>query len=252
MKAFHELVHIIARLRHPEKGCPWDIKQTPQSLMPYLLEETYELMEAVQNENDDQIKEELGDLLLHILFQARLAEESRRFSLEDVVERINRKLIERHPHVFESDQAISAEEVLKNWEKIKKKKSSRGVLGGVPTKLPALLKAQRVQEKAAGVGFDWPELAPVMDKVREEWQEFEDAMQSQNSEHIEEELGDMLFTLVNLARRLHLSAELVLTKSTDKFIRRFNQVESMAQGKLSGMSLEEMDDLWEKSKKKCK
>lgn len=251
MKAFHELIQIIARLRHPGKGCPWDIMQTPQSLIPYLLEETYELMEAIQCENDEQIKEELGDLLLHIIFQIRIAEENQRFGMEDVLEQINRKLTERHPHVFESDHPISAEEVKKNWEKIKKKKNPRGVLGGVPKQLPALLRAQRVQEKAAGTGFDWPEIAQVLDKFQEEWQEFAEALHHQNLIEIEEELGDLLFTLVNLSRHLHLSSEIALTKSTDKFIQRFNWVEDQAQGKLSKMSLMEMDALWEKSKEKA-
>ena len=245
---FIELLTIVKRLR---KECPWDRKQTFDTLRKLTIEETYELAEAITAGNFDGIKEELGDLLLHILFYSILGEEKGKFTIDDVMEFISQKLIARHPHVFGDAVAKSAEEVLKNWETIKlKEKGKKSVLSGVPSSLPAVVKAIRLQEKASGVGFDWTNKEDVRSKVEEEFKEVKNAMD--NKEKMEEELGDLLFSIVNAARLYGIDAENALEKTNLKFIKRFNYIEIKAkeQGKLiSELTLEEMDKYWNEAKK---
>jgi MazG family protein len=250
---FGELVGILERLRSPS-GCPWDREQTFGSLRPYLLEETYEILESIDQENYADLKEELGDALLHVVFLAQIAREQGRFDMAEVIADINAKLVRRHPHVFGEVKVDSVQQVLKNWEAIKLSEPDKTVLGGVPRSLPALLRAYRVQEKAAGVGFDWEKVEHVLDKVREEIEELKVARAEGKAEEIESELGDLLFSLVNLARFWKISPEDALRGTTEKFIRRFNYIEEQlkAKGKdVHKSTLEEMDQLWEEAKGKA-
>ncbi|MCX7842306.1 MAG: nucleoside triphosphate pyrophosphohydrolase [Clostridia bacterium] len=251
---FGELVDIMALLRS-EKGCPWDREQSHESLKKYLIEETYEVLEAIDLKDKSKLCEELGDLLLQILFHARIAEEEGRFNINDVISGISRKMIQRHTHVFGEDKADTPDEVVDNWEAIKKKekgaKNQTEILKDVPSNLPALMRSYKVQQKASQVGFDWDNAEAVLDKVKEEINELEDVYRSKNVERITEEIGDVLFSVVNLSRFLKVQPELALTGTTNKFIRRFQYIEeeSARQGKkLEDMSLEEMDELWDKAK----
>ncbi len=258
-KEFKRLVAIMAVLRGPG-GCPWDREQDHETLKPYLVEESYEVLDAIDSGDPAKLKEELGDLLLQVVFHSQLAHEKGTFSIEDVVGTINEKLVRRHPHVFGDVKAETSKEVLKNWEAIKKEENNAdageaGVLQGVPRTLPALLKAYRLQQKAAGVGFDWEERSQVKAKVLEEWRELEEAVECGEGAHVKEEFGDLLFALVNLGRFLDLDAESALQAANDKFIMRFKAVEEGALeiGKsLHEMSLSEMDILWEDAKGKEK
>ncbi len=248
---FQRLVSIMKELR---QKCPWDRKQTHQSLRQYILEEAYETVEAIDNQDWNELKKELGDLLLQIVFQAEIAEEEKRFQLADVIHHINEKLIERHPHVFGDTQVSSAEEVKDNWEQIKYKTEKRtSILQGVPKHLCALLRAQRIQDKAAHVGFDWEDPKEVIQKVKEEVQELESALENHNAEEAEEEIGDLLFSLVNLSRFLNINAEDALRKTTNKFIARFQYIENQLaqQNKdIHQVTLQEMDALWNEAKKR--
>lgn len=248
---FQNLIDIMARLR---KECPWDKKQTPQSLRQYILEEAYETIESIDDENWDELKKELGDLLLQIVFQAEIAVEEKRFTLEEVIRNINEKLIRRHPHVFGDVKVNNAEEVKENWEQIKIHKENRtSLLEGVPRNLSGLLRAQRLQDKAAQVGFDWPEITGVFDKIKEEVEELEESLKERNREAVEFELGDLLFTLVNFARFQDINAEDALRKSINKFVSRFQYIEKRLKDlnkSIYNSSLEEMDALWEESKDK--
>lgn len=252
MKEFDRLVEIVEQLRHPETGCPWDIKQTSQSLIPNFIEELYECIEAIENEDYEHLSEELGDLMLHIVMQCNLAEDY--FSLEKMLRKINEKLIRRHPHVFGNKTEKSAEKVKLNWEKIKqveKKKTRTSAIDGIPFSMPKLIVAQRMQEKAASVGFDWPSVEPVMEKLEEEKQEFEEAFLANNFEEMQNELGDLLFTIVNLARKLGFDAESALTRTIRKFERRFKEVEKHYKKKQKNMhnsNLEQLDEVWEITK----
>ncbi len=249
---FRELVAVIARLRGPD-GCPWDREQTFVSLRPYLLEETYEILEALDDEDFARLKEELGDLLMHIVFQAQIAREEGLFDIDDVLRTINEKLIRRHPHVFGDVEVEGTREVLENWEKIKLGEGEKTLLGGVPRSLPALLRAFRVQEKASGVGFDWKRDRDVIAKITEEIKELRAAKRSQDKEKIADEFGDLLFSIVNLSRFWGVSPEEALRRTTEKFIRRFAYIEAELNKRGSdpgSASLEEMDDLWEEAKKK--
>ncbi len=249
---FQELVSILERLRSPQ-GCPWDREQTFASLRPYLLEETYEILETIDEQRYAQLKEELGDLLLHIVFQAQIAREMGYFDIADVIQAINSKLIHRHPHVFGEAKVENAREVEKNWESIKLGESEKTVLGGVPRSQPALLRAFRVQEKAAGVGFDWEEVEDVLKKVAEEIQELQEAKLQGDQEKVEEEFGDLLFSLVNLARFWGISPEDALRGTVQKFTRRFNYLEATlkSQGRdIRQSTLAQMDALWEEAKTK--
>ncbi len=251
---FKDLVEIMAALRS-ENGCPWDRQQTHESLKRYLIEETYEVLEAIDLKDRDRLAEELGDLLLQIVFHGRIGQEEGTFSMDDVIDRICKKLIFRHPHVFGGEKVESPEEVLENWEALKKKekaiKTQTGVLRDVPKNLPALMRSYKVQQKAAEVGFDWDNIHDVFDKVEEEIKELKDVYRSENMERITDELGDVLFAIVNLSRFLNVHPELALTGTIDKFIKRFEYIEeeSAKMGrKLEDMSLQEMDGLWNKAK----
>ncbi len=235
--------------------CPWDRKQTLESLRYLTLEETYELSQAILDHNLQDVKNELGDLLLHIVFYAKIGQEQQAFDIAAVIRHINDKLINRHPHIYGNTKAPDAKTVQDNWEKIKLKQGKEGksVLDGVPQALPALIKAFRMQEKAAGVGFDWDHNDQVFEKVKEELQEFENEIKNQSPLHeAEKEFGDILFALINYARKLNINPENALEQTNKKFVRRFKQLEEMAQKEgnaLKDMTLDEMDQYWEKAKK---
>lgn len=247
------LKDIVRRLREPG-GCPWDIAQTHESVRKNLIEETYEVIEAIDLENPDLLCEELGDLLMQVVFHARMSEETGEFSMQDVVERVTEKLVRRHPHVFGTVQATDAASALLSWEAVKKveKKERKHVLDGVPKDLPALMSAQKIQSKAAKVGFDWQEAGPVWEKIREELAELQEAVAEGNKDHVEEELGDVLFSVVNLARFLKVDSEIALMGCNRKFRQRFGVVEQMVQESGKGwqdFSLEQLDVFWDKAKK---
>jgi len=243
MDKFNKLIEIVKKLRAPN-GCEWDKEQTHQSLIPYLLEETHEVIEAIENKDYDALKEELGDLILHVIFQADLASDKNKFSVDDLLNGINKKLINRHPHIFSNNSDDSYKKG--SWEATKKKEKNReSVLDGVPKSLPALLLSRRIQEKAAGVGFDWDNNDQVLDKVDEEIGELKESIII--NEGIDEELGDVLFSLVNLSRHLNIDPELSLKRSTEKFIKRFKAIEKEVD--IEKLSLEELDKIWDRNKK---
>ncbi len=243
---FMELLAVIDKLRAPG-GCPWDRKQTSRSLTPYLLEETYELIESIESEDYQALKEELGDLLLHVLFQAAIAEENSRFTLEECLAALTSKLIERHPHVFSGADEAGAHP-RQDWEVAKQQEKDReSRIDGVPRQLPALTRARRIQEKAANVGFDWDTIEPVWNKVQEELDELKSAQRLDDIDALEEELGDLLFSLVNLGRFLGVNAEEALRSTIAKFEYRFRSIERVLQerGKTpEETTLEEMDEIW--------
>lgn len=248
---FDQLVSIMKTLRD-KNGCPWDREQTHDSMRQYLLEETYEVLEALDERNYLELKNELGDLLLQIVFHARIAEDRGDFNIEDVVSGINEKLVRRHPHVFGEEKIQTSKGVLRNWEKIKLKEGRKSVIDGVPKALSSLLRAFRIQKKAAHVGFDWPEVSEVWQKIREEERELEDAISQNNPEKIQEEFGDLLFSYVNLARFIDVNPEDALRSTIKKFIRRFHLMEERLgeQGKTAAEStLAEMDEVWDAIKK---
>ena len=248
---FEELVNIVSRLRAPD-GCPWDREQTNHTLLPYFVEEVYEFIESIDDGDWDLVKEELGDILLHIVFQASIAEDEKNFQIIDSLDNINKKLINRHPHVFGDAKAEAAFHAKQNWEAEKHKEKGReSRLDGVPNSLPSLIRAQRLQQKASYAGFDWEKIEQVWGKVNEEIIELKEAEISGNNQHIEEEMGDLLFAIVNLSRHLNISSEDALRKTNQKFIRRFKKVEEgiKAKGKkLNEASLEEMDSIWNEAK----
>ncbi|MCH5245013.1 MAG: nucleoside triphosphate pyrophosphohydrolase [Muribaculaceae bacterium] len=234
--------------------CPWDAKQTNESLRPNTIEETFELAEALSNDDTSNISKELGDVLLHILFYAKIGEEKGEFDIADVADKLNGKLIFRHPHVFGDVSVKDSHEVEQNWEqlKLKEKDGNKRVLAGVPTALPALIKADRIQEKAANVGFDWEKREDVWHKVKEEVAEVDAEISTMNQERIEDELGDLLFSIVNVARLYGVNPENALEKTNKKFIKRFNYIEDKAKEegrKLNEMTLDEMDVYWNEAKK---
>ncbi len=249
---FEKLVEIVARLRGPG-GCPWDRKQTPESLRKYLVEEAYEAYEAIEKGAVEEIREELGDLLFLILMIAYIYQEKGRFSIEEMLELCAEKMIRRHPHVFGEERAASAEEVLARWQKIKESEKSgeSSVLGNLPRSLPALQLAFRLGERASRVGFDWSSAEEVLPKLREEWREIEENLGGASRELLEEEIGDFLFTVANLSRKLGINPEEALKKSLEKFRRRFLAMERFFQEQgrsLREVSLEEMDRVWEEVK----
>jgi MazG family protein len=253
MQSFDKLVEIVDRLRDPVSGCPWDLKQTPQTLVPNFIEELFEAVEAIEEEDYNSLNEELGDLMLHIVFQCQIASEEKRFDADKVLHNINSKLMRRHPHVFGDLELTDADAVKMNWERLKKaeKKERISVLEGIPRALPGLIYAQRTQEKAASVGFDWPDHTPVLEKLHEEIHELNEALEKDDQEHIREEVGDLLFTIVNLARKLHIDAESVVKETTRKFTKRFQYIEEhyRTTGEdIHAASLEELDAVWEKAK----
>jgi len=246
-----KLLDIIDELR---VKCPWDMKQTNESLRKLTIEETFELADAIISGNDEGIKNELGDLMLHIVFYARIASEKNLFSMAAVLKGINEKLIYRHPHVFGDVQVSGASEVERNWEHLKIKENSdySPVLSGVPSSLPAIVKANRIQEKVRGVGFDWEVREQIWDKVLEELSELKEEIENHSTESIEAELGDVLFSIINASRLYGIDPEAALEKTNRKFIRRFNYLEkeTLLKGKsLHGMSLDEMNMIWEEAKK---
>ncbi len=244
-----EFTRFYAILRKLRRECPWDRKQTPESLRQYLLEEGYEVIDAIDRADWTELSKELGDLLLQIVFQSVIAEEERHFRLLDVIRQINQKMIDRHPHVFGETTVGSAKEVADNWEHIKLTKENRpSLLAGVPKSSSALLRAQRIQEKASRVGFDWSNVEQVLDKVEEEIGELREALRENQKLQIREELGDLLFSLVNLSRFIDVVAEDALRLSINKFISRFEQIEKHFNNdyrKMKAASLEELDQIWE-------
>lgn len=252
---FDSLLDLMARLRG-DQGCPWDREQTRRSLQPYLIEEAYEALEAIEVGQREAILEELGDLLFQVVFHAQIAHELGEFSMADLLERLLAKMVRRHPHVFGEQKVTSPKEALAQWERIKHEEAHgsgvpRSVLDGVPRSLPALLRARRIQEKAARVGFDWKTPEGAWAKAREEVREIDEALAGSEPAKLREELGDLLFATVNVARLLGLDAEGCLRQAVEKFRRRFTlmEVQVAAEGKrLSEMSLEEMDRVWEESK----
>ena len=248
LKAFDRLLTVMDDLR---AQCPWDKKQTIKSLRHLTIEETYELGDAILNNVLQEVKNELGDLLLHIVFYAKIGSETNDFDIGDVANSICDKLIHRHPHIYADVNVENEEEVKQNWEKLKLKEGKGSVLEGVPKSLPALVKASRIQEKVAGVGFDWEEPHQVWEKVEEELQEFKDEIKKGDPEHIESEFGDVLFALVNYARFLKINPENALESTNKKFADRFQYLESKAKTlnkSLSDMTLAEMDVFWEEAK----
>ncbi len=246
--SFEDLVKIMERLR---KECPWDRRQTHESLKKYLIEEAYEVLDAIDSKDDEKLKEELGDLLLQPVFHAQIAKERGAFDIDDVVDTLVRKLIERHPHVFgEADP----QEVLENWER-KKTEKRESVLEGIPKHLPALMRSQKLQDRASRVGFDFTDISQVFEKIEEEMTELRESLENNERENLKHEIGDILTAVVELARFLGVDAEEALQEANERFIRRFRYVEKRAKemGKrLEDMSLEEMDRLWEEGKRKLK
>jgi MazG family protein len=248
-QAFQRLLTIMDELR---EQCPWDKKQTIDTLRPLTIEELYELTDAIMNKDWKGIKEELGDMLLHIAFYARIGKEEGQFTMEEVLNGICDKLVYRHPHIYADVKVNNEEDVKKNWEQLKMREGKKSVLEGVPVSLSPLIKAARIQEKAAKIGFDWPDVAPVWNKVQEEIAELKEAVETKNQKDIEEEMGDVLFSLVNYARFINVDPDTALENTNRKFIRRFQFMEKVALERslqMASMTLEEMDVLWNEAKK---
>ncbi len=250
---FQKLLGIMATLRSKD-GCPWDKEQTRESLKPYLIEEAYEVLEAIDEDNPQGLKEELGDLLFQIVFHSQLAKERGEFDMDGVIKKISEKMISRHPHVFGKEKFETSQEVLKQWDERKKEegKLRESLLEGVPRELPSLLRAHRLQSRAAKVGFDWNRVEDVFEKLDEELEEFRAALKNGKQAEIEEELGDIFFVLVNISRFVRVNPEDALRKTISKFISRFRYIEMKAAEagrELSDMTLEEMDALWEEAKR---
>lgn len=251
---FQELVDLMARLRG-EGGCPWDREQTHESLKRYLIEETYEVLDAIEKNNKYMLCDELGDLLLQVVFHARVAEENKDFDISDVITAIYKKMYSRHTHVFGKDKAETADDVVNNWEVVKRKEKNidnySDDMRSIAKNLPALMRSYKVQQKAAKVGFDWEKVDDALDKVYEEIDELKEAKEGSNPEKVSEELGDLLFAVVNVSRFLNVHPELALNSSVEKFIKRFEFIEQNAAQKgknMEEMSLKEMDLLWNQSK----
>lgn len=248
LKAFDRLLSIMDELR---EKCPWDQKQTMESLRPLTIEETYELGDAILEADTNDIKGELGDLLLHIVFYAKIGSETKDFDISDVIHGICDKLIHRHPHIYGNVKVTNEADVKQNWENLKLKEGKSSVLEGVPNSLPALVKASRIQEKVAGVGFDWKHSDQVWEKVEEEIGELNEAVENKQQDAVEDEFGDVLFSMINYARFLNINPENALERTNKKFIKRFQYLENKAKGlqkKLSDMTLAEMDIYWEEAK----
>lgn len=256
MKELHALLETVAKLRDPDTGCPWDLKQTHQSLTPYLLEEAYEAVEAIESGDITELKQELGDVLLQVVLHAQLAGEAEEFSFADVARTIDEKMIRRHPHVFADQQFADETEQKQFWEAEKQREKGVGdtqesILSSLPSNLPALLKAEKIQKRVSRVGFDWDDVAQVIDKIEEEIQEVKDALLSADEQHVQEEVGDLLFAVVNLARFTNINAESALFSANRKFTRRFQQLELMADQEekmLSDCTLSELEAYWSKVK----
>lgn len=261
-KPIEQLQYLMACLRDESSGCAWDKKQTYKSIAPYTLEEAYEVLDAIEREDFDHMKEELGDLLFQVIFYAQMAKEEQHFNFDDITTGIIEKMVRRHPHVFPDGDitrfgepnSFTEQDIAGQWQKIKaleKGSSDESLLADVPVSMPALMQAVKIQKKASKVGFDWPDVAPVFDKIREELDELEEAMKEQDDLHIEEEMGDVLFAVSNLARHLDVAPDVALNKTNIKFRRRFGRIEALvsAQNKnLTDCSLEELDRYWEQAK----
>ncbi|HED15216.1 MAG TPA: nucleoside triphosphate pyrophosphohydrolase [Gammaproteobacteria bacterium] len=258
----NNLLSVMAQLRHPENGCPWDLEQTYKSLVPHTLEEVHEVIECIEAGDVDSLKGELGDLLFQVVFYARLAEEQGDFSFNDVAETMADKLIRRHPHVFASDAVKDSDHQTEKWEAIKAAERQQqadksgsenpGILAGVSRALPSLVRAQKLQRRAARVGFDWPDTKGVYEKIQEELGECQQAVEKKDKEHIEEELGDLLFSCVNLARHCDVDSETALRKASRKFESRFEYIESELRKKgeqVQGQTVEKLDGLWREAKR---
>ncbi len=254
-----KLLDLIAQLRDPEKGCPWDVKQNFTSLVPYLIEESYEVIDAIERNDMDDLRLELGDLLLQVVFHAQIANEAGLFDFEQVAEGIADKLVRRHPHVFGDEVFTTDEQRSLAWEKVKQQeregkkaaKESFSVMSDMVSSMPALMESEKVQGRAASYGFDWPEIAPVFDKLQEEIQEVQEAIALGNKAEIEEEVGDLLFVAVNLARHLKVNPELALKAATKKFIKRFQYIEQQvakSNRQLADCDLAELDNFWNEAK----
>jgi nucleoside triphosphate diphosphatase len=257
-----QLQYLMRCLRDEAFGCAWDKKQTFKSIAPYTLEEAYEVVDAIEREDFTHLKEELGDLLFQVVFYAQMAEEAQHFTFDDIAAGIVEKMLRRHPHVFPDGDmtrfgevtSLTEQEISAQWQQIKaqeKNQSDQSLLADVPVSMPALMQAVKLQQKAAKVGFDWPNVAPVFDKIREELDELEAAMREQNASHTEEEMGDVLFAVSNLARHLNISPDVALNKTNIKFRRRFGRIETLVSAqnkKLADCSLEELDHHWEQAK----
>jgi tetrapyrrole methylase family protein/MazG family protein len=255
VEALKGLVEVIDRLRAPD-GCPWDLKQTVSSMAPMLLEEAYESVDAIAGDRPAKVCEELGDLLMNVFLIAKIAEQDGDFDLGDVARGIAEKLIRRHPHVFGAERVAGVDQVLANWEKIKKQEraadadatADRSAVAGVPRALPALLRAARIGEKAGRVGFEWPDVTGAQQKVEEEWRELASAIESDDRASAERELGDLLFAVVNVARHLKIDPETALRRATDTFEQRFRYVETNLGKELEDASLDEMERMWQQAK----
>jgi XTP/dITP diphosphohydrolase len=247
MSEFNRLLQIMDDLR---EKCPWDQKQTLESLSHLTLEEVYELYDAILTNDTPNIKEEIADIMLHLVFYAKIMNENDGTTMDDILKKGNDKLISRHPHVYSEKQDLTEKEVKENWEKLKLKEGRKSIFSGVPKSLPALIKAYRLQDKAAHVGFQWDKISEVRDKMNEEIAELDEAIQLDNRDKIEDELGDVLFTIINYSRYLKIDPELALQRTNQKFIKRFQYIEDNANKPLANMSLEEMDVLWNEAKGK--
>ncbi len=249
LEAFDRLLKIMNELR---EKCPWDRKQTMESLRNLTIEETYELADSILDEDLPEIKKELGDLLLHIVFYAKIAEEKQAFDITEVIHSLCDKLVDRHPHVFGDTQVQDHRQVEENWEEIKRREGKRSILSGVPNSLPALIKSNRIQQKVRGVGFDWERKEQIWDKVREELDELQQEVQHEEQDQIEAEFGDLLFSVINAARLYDVDPENALERTNRKFIRRFRYLEEQTLHKgrsLKDMSLDQMNVIWEEAKK---
>ncbi|HEY9865830.1 MAG TPA: nucleoside triphosphate pyrophosphohydrolase [Candidatus Obscuribacterales bacterium] len=254
--ALQNLIDVVAKLRSPEGGCPWDLEQTPETLVPYILEEAYEVVDAIRSGDKNAIADELGDLLLQVILQAQIAGESNQFSLEEIANNITEKLIRRHPHVFGEVEVNSVEEVRQNWEEIKSNeqgetsetKSFSSKLSRYARQLPPLIAGMKISKKAADIGFEWDNIEGVWDKFEEEVAEFKEAIQGTDKEHQQAELGDILFVLINLARWYNLDPHIGLQETNHRFIKRLSKVEEYCDRPLSEYSLEELDALWQQAK----
>jgi tetrapyrrole methylase family protein/MazG family protein len=246
---FEELRGVIAKLRDPDTGCPWDKEQTHESLKPFLLEEAYEVLDAI-DQQPGELCDELGDVLLQVLLHSQIASERDDFSMDDVISGLAEKLIRRHPHVFGDEELHSSGEVITRWEELKKEEKSerKGVLDGIPKSMPALARSDKIGRRVSRVGFDWDDAAGVLEKVTEELEELKEAIASGETPHVEEELGDFLFTAAQLARILGQQAEISLQRANQKFARRFAELEARTDGMLQEMTLEEMHVVWDQVK----
>ena len=254
--ALQNLIDVVAKLRSPEGGCPWDLEQTPETLIPYIIEEAYEVVDAIRSGDQKAIADELGDLLLQVILQAQIAGESNQFSLAEIANNITEKLIRRHPHVFGEVEVNSVEEVRQNWEEIKSNergetaetKTFSSKLSRYARQLPPLIAGMKISQKAASIGFEWDNIDGVWDKFEEEVAEFKEAIQGSDKEHQQAELGDILFVLINLARWYNLDPHIGLQETNHRFIKRLSKVEEYCDRPLSEYSLEELDALWQQAK----